>query len=267
MENNITIAHLTRYIQQPGSMDKSVVNDLWKVIRKYPSFQLARVLLAKNLLNTKHKAYPLSLKLASAYASDRAMLKIFLDEKPFVNQSVDKIQDTYNAHQEVAAQNLEVAKTQQEVTDIKDEKPVIISHTETTNEQLNKLINRIRTKLSENSPENINTSAGYDEQYTDTQDQEDETYSQQDLIDAFISNQPSIKPKKGDFFRPYNIAKQSDTKPDDLVSEALAEIYKNQGHFDKAIEIYEKLILLNPEKSVYFANQIKEIQKSQNFIS
>lgn len=267
MENNITIAHLTRYIRQPESMDRLVVNELWKVIRKYPSFQLARVLLAKNLLNTKHKAYPLSLKLASAYASDRAMLKKFLEEKPLVNQSVSHSQDAYYNNKEVDTQNIEVDKTEQTDIDISAEKPETVSQKETTNEQLNKLVNRIRIKLSESSPENINLSTEPTEQHTDILEQQDETYSQQELIDAFISNQPSIKPKKGDFFRPYNVAKQSDTKPDDLVSEALAEIYVNQGHFDKAIEIYEKLILLNPEKSVYFANQIKEIQKSQNFIT
>ena len=48
---------------------------------------------------------------------------------------------------------------------------------------------------------------------------------------------------------------------DDVVSEELAEIYAAQGLADKAIEIYRKLSLLNPEKSVYFAELIDRLEK------
>lgn len=44
-------------------------------------------------------------------------------------------------------------------------------------------------------------------------------------------------------------------------SESLAEIYFNQQKYDKAIEMYRKLSLLNPEKSAYFAAKIKNISK------
>ena len=49
---------------------------------------------------------------------------------------------------------------------------------------------------------------------------------------------------------------------DDLVSEELAEIYLAQGLKNEAIEIYRKLSLLNSEKSVYFAEKIKNIEKN-----
>ena len=49
---------------------------------------------------------------------------------------------------------------------------------------------------------------------------------------------------------------------DDLVSEELAEIYLAQGLKNEAIEIYRKLSLLNSEKSVYFAEEIKNIEKN-----
>lgn len=47
--------------------------------------------------------------------------------------------------------------------------------------------------------------------------------------------------------------------PDDMLSEELAEIYLAQGLNAQAKEIYERLSLLNPEKSVYFAEIIGKI--------
>ena len=48
----------------------------------------------------------------------------------------------------------------------------------------------------------------------------------------------------------------------DLCTETLAQIYLEQGYFAEAKEIYSKLSLRYPEKSVYFASLIEEIDKN-----
>jgi len=49
----------------------------------------------------------------------------------------------------------------------------------------------------------------------------------------------------------------------EVVSETLVELYIKQGYFTKAIQGLEKLSLLNPPKSAYFAARIREIQDLQ----
>ena len=69
---------------------------------------------------------------------------------------------------------------------------------------------------------------------------------------------------KTSFFSAPDAAKKSLETNDDLVTETLAEIHVQQGNYPKAIEIYQKLILLNPEKKLLFASQIEFIkQKTQ----
>jgi hypothetical protein len=88
--------------------------------------------------------------------------------------------------------------------------------------------------------------------------------SKEDLISQFIATEPRIVPSKVEFYSPVNQAKKSITEHDDMISETLARIYFNQGNLLKARSGYQKLSLLHPEKSSYFAALIQEIDNLIN---
>ncbi len=68
------------------------------------------------------------------------------------------------------------------------------------------------------------------------------------------------KPKKA-FFSPVQKAKESLNEDVLPVSETLAKIYALQGNFPKAISAYMQLSLINPEKKIFFALRIKELEQ------
>ncbi len=51
-------------------------------------------------------------------------------------------------------------------------------------------------------------------------------------------------------------------KDDKVITETMAEVWIKQGDTAKAIEVYQKLSLLDPAKSTYFASRIENLKKS-----
>ena len=78
------------------------------------------------------------------------------------------------------------------------------------------------------------------------------------IIDRFIENNPKIISVKNDEKITVSIPKnKSDTS---LMTETLAKVYLEQKKFSNAIKAYEILSLKYPEKSGFFADQIKRIK-------
>jgi len=61
----------------------------------------------------------------------------------------------------------------------------------------------------------------------------------------------------------FEMAMNSISVEDDLISESLADIYIKQGKYDRAVEMYRKLSLRNPQKSAYFARKIELVLKEK----
>ena len=81
-------------------------------------------------------------------------------------------------------------------------------------------------------------------------------------IDNIIKNlnDRKISTEKKNFYSAANAAKNSLKDNNEMNTETLAEIYVKQGNYPKAIEIYEQLMLSNPEKKLFFASRIKYIK-------
>ena len=84
----------------------------------------------------------------------------------------------------------------------------------------------------------------------------------EDIIDKFLrADTHRIVAEEGEVTQEIVVEAAFDEE-DDMVSEELAEIYLAQGLKDMAKETYRKLSLLNPEKSIYFAQIIANIDSN-----
>jgi hypothetical protein len=81
-------------------------------------------------------------------------------------------------------------------------------------------------------------------------------------IDSIIRNlnERKISNEKKNFYSSSVAAKKSIKENNEMNTETLAEIYLKQGNYPRAIEIYEHLMLSNPEKKLFFASRINFIK-------
>jgi len=99
---------------------------------------------------------------------------------------------------------------------------------------------------------------------------ENESLAGDSLIDKFLSVKPGAirqnleENKNLSNSHVKEVEENSTIENSGIVTETLATIYFQQKKYEKAQETYEKLSLKYPEKSVYFATRIQEIEKLKN---
>ncbi len=82
-----------------------------------------------------------------------------------------------------------------------------------------------------------------------------------ELIDRFLESNPKIIPSKEP--SSFQLVQNDDLRHDGYMTETLARIYLEQKNYDKAIQSYKILCLKYPEKSGFFADQIKAVKQLQ----
>jgi tetratricopeptide (TPR) repeat protein len=93
---------------------------------------------------------------------------------------------------------------------------------------------------------------------------EEDRQLQLDIIDNFIDNEALMGPIRvnlHDKAEPEDLIKKRSAgiSTDNVVSEGMAKLMLRQGKIEKAVEIYEQLILKKPEKKAYFVEKIKDL--------
>ena len=87
----VDLAHLQKYMENPVMLDESTLPELEQLIREFPYFQIAHILLAINSKTVNHIRYSGRLKMAAAHAGNRGLLRRHIE-----NLSIKPVDVTEN---------------------------------------------------------------------------------------------------------------------------------------------------------------------------
>ena len=243
-------------IKNPQSINDNDIEMLLSLVDSYPYFTIAQVLLAVGYDLTEDKKLNKQLRLAAAMSPDRNSLRHLLAESKekkntcdlpdeFGNESQQTTDNGQQSLDSIVIPEIDLNKSQEELSKEMD----LLEEKRKSLDELKYLIEQRIIEL-EREKEEVN--------------KEEKTLSKTEIIDKFISENPQISRPKQEFYNPMVVAQTSVVDKENIISETLATIYLNQGYVEKAISVYQKLSLKNPEKSVYFAELIEKAKNKFN---
>ena len=236
-------------IKNPQSINDDDIEMLSSLVATYPYFTIAQVLLAVGYDLKEDKRLNKQLRLAAAMSPDRNSLRHLLADTKEKKNTCDLPDEFGNDSQQlldsIVIPEVDLNKSQEELS---REMALL----EEKRKSLDELKNLIEQRIIELEREK------------EVADKEDKTLSKTEIIDKFIAENPQISRPKQEFYNPMTVAQTSVIDKENIISETLATIYLNQGYVEKAISVYQKLSLKNPEKSVYFAELIEKAKNKFN---
>lgn len=221
-------------VAHPVKISLTDVKTIEAITNQYPYCQLAHTLLAKGY----HTQYADELAFekirhASAHALSRNALRKLINGS-FKNEQVATVQGKYESeylrkfNEEVDNQEIIFEKEPQK--DISDR-------------------------------DILNNSVVVEDYFIDEIAQRRDL--QNSIIDSFLTKDPGLirttKSQLEAMGKQEDLSSGSVRLEKGIVTESYAKILTMQGRKDKAIEVYEKLILKFPEKRTYFASKIQEL--------
>lgn len=208
------------------------IQELEKIVQTYPYFQSASAILLKGLKQNGNYKYNKVLKTTAALTIDRTILFDYISNSEFSKpkQTIPKTTKK-KTKKTILKQSLQIG------TPLEFNKNEAYSFNQWLQLTHKKPIVR-SIKIHSSLSKNI------------------------DLIDKFIDDSPTIRPISKD--TQSHIQTENTYNEKELMTETLAKVYLEQKKYSNAIKAYDILILKYPEKSGYFADQIKKIELLKN---
>ncbi len=291
----------TYLLQHPQNMTTDQISDVRNIIDEFPYFQSARAIYLKGLKDQESFKYNQELKTTAAYTTDRSILFDFITSEEFLQNEISEHIKRNTEHlKDIEVKDIEDISVQNSIVvddalrqHIKATEPTIDpalfeAKSEPQIQETIAPIIEVDTPNIEKAPEEvleIGKPLEFEKSEThsftewlkitsfkpiireeieekESEIVEDTKTKKFDLIDKFIATKPKIQPVKKD--APiHNIAQDRLMQPESLMTETLARIYVEQKNYSKAIQSYKILSLKYPEKSGFFADQIRAIKDLQ----
>ncbi|MFS4494390.1 hypothetical protein [Maribacter sp. 2308TA10-17] len=273
------------------------------VLAEFPYFQAARAVHLKGLKNLNSFKYNNALKTTAAYTTDRDILFDFITSKEFLQNSIaDSISgkstaliDTEIVSEEVLSETPQnnsiiektvdkpLPQTTEDAEHILDPE-LFRSKDPKVDAEIKKAKREAAKELEIGKPLSFTQKEKYSFgewlQLTSKKTIQRENTSEEiesknfelernvlkekkfDLIDKFIAESPKIVPNENNSPK-IDLKKGSKFDANELMTETLAKVYLEQKKYKKAIQAYRILSLKYPEKSGFFADRIKAVEKIQ----
>ena len=253
------------------------VDELNRLIEKNPYFHTGHQLYIKSLQQTDEAKMTLQLRKTALNVRDRNVLYNYLNRPSAFRQEPtikDEPQDvpivSFVPGSSYTSQQFDIHHVERDSSEAslpasypltmgaswQDDDHQIVSEVKImSNEQLHEMVRQQLEQIGSSQTEEKNQPTSNSETSVEIFSEES---TSDDLIDSFLKVNPKIVPGNSQYQADLSAGMQEDN---DTATETLADIYATQGHKDKAIEIYQQLILKNPEKHIYFAAQIDRLKE------